>query len=92
VKAYIQEAIALEKTGASVTFKKESEPIPEELEMIFQENEPFKKAFYALTPGRQRGYLLFFAQPKQSATRVSRIEKCIPQILQGKGMHDDYKR
>lgn len=92
VKAYILEAIALEQEGKSVAFKKESEPVPEELKCIFKENPAFKNAFYQLTPGRQRGYLLFFSQPKQSATRTSRIEKCMPQIFQGKGMHDDYKK
>ncbi|PHN07021.1 YdeI/OmpD-associated family protein [Flavilitoribacter nigricans] len=88
VEAYIYEAIEIEKAGLQVNFKKESEPIPEELQAKLEEDPVLKTAFEALTPGRQRGYLLYFLAPKQSKTRTSRVEKYIPQILAGKGMHD----
>lgn len=88
VKAFIAEAIDAEKAGKKVTFKKNIEPIPEELTSKFIEDTAFKAAFQALTPGRQRGYLLYFNGAKQSSTRSSRIEKVTPQIFAGKGMHD----
>jgi uncharacterized protein YdeI (YjbR/CyaY-like superfamily) len=88
IKAYIFEAVELEKQGAKVAFKKEQAPLPEELKAKFKAMPEFEKAFNALTPGRQRGYLLFFSQAKQSATKTTRIEKMIPLILKGKGMHD----
>lgn len=89
IRAYIQEAIELEKSGKKVEFKQKTELVfPEELLQRMNEDAEFKVAFEALTPGRQRGYNIFFSQPKQSATRASRIEKCAPQILQGKGLHD----
>ena len=88
IKAYIAEAIELERSGAKVEFKKNPEPIPEELLVKFEENPDLHTAFLALTPGRQRGYILFFSAPKQSKTRESRIEKCIPQIMNGKGIND----
>lgn len=88
LKAYLNEAIELEKAGKKVKFKKNPEPMPNELEDVLKKNAELKKAFEALTPGKQRGYILFFTQPKQSKTRISRIEKCIPKILEGKGMHD----
>lgn len=88
IKTYISEAIQLEKTGAKVAFQKNREPIPEELQKKFDNDPMLKSAFEALTPGRQRGYILHFSQPKQSQTRTSRIEKCTPKILQGKGFHD----
>jgi uncharacterized protein YdeI (YjbR/CyaY-like superfamily) len=88
IKAYIQEAIVLEESGQKVEFKKKPEQIPEELNTVFMKKPKFKKAFEALTPGRQRAYLLHFSAAKQSATRLSRIEKCIPDILAGKGMND----
>lgn len=88
LKAYIQEAIALEKEGAKVVFQKNLEPIPEELEQKFAEMPALKAAFYALTPGRQRGYIIFISQPKQSNTRVARIEKCLPKIMNGEGFFD----
>lgn len=89
LKAYILEAVDVEKAGLKVQFKKISEfKIPEELQTKFDENPALKTAFTALTPGRQRGYLLHFSTAKQSKTRVSRIEKCTPQILQGKGLDD----
>lgn len=91
LKAYVQEAIEVEKAGLKVPLKTTPEPIPEELQMKFEEHPGLKTAFEALTPGRQRGYLLHFSAPRQSKTREARIEKCVPQILAGKGMHDDYK-
>lgn len=89
IKACIQNAIEVEKAGLEVTYKPTSEfSAPEELQVKFKENPAFKKAFEALTPGRQRGYLLHFASAKQAATRASRIEKCMPDIFNGKGLHD----
>ena len=89
LKAYIKEAIEVEKAGMEVEYKKTSEfAMPEEFEKALKRNAALKKAFEALTPGRQRGYLLHFAAPKQSKTRESRIEKCTPQILNGKGLND----
>lgn len=92
LKAYIQEAIVLEEEGKKVEFKKNPEPIPEELLLAFEQDPAFEKAFYALTPGRQRGYILHFSQPKQAQTRIGRIDKCKQQILDGIGFHDEYKR
>ena len=91
LKAYIFEAIEVEKAGLKVVFKKNPEPIPAELEAKFEEDPVLKSAFEALTPGRQRGYILHFSQPKQEKTRISRIEKSIPMILSGIGLHDKYK-
>jgi uncharacterized protein YdeI (YjbR/CyaY-like superfamily) len=89
IKAYIFEAIEVEKAGLKVTLKKTTEyEIPEEFQLKLNESTELKKAFEALTPGRQRGYLLHFAQPKQAKTREARIEKCIPQIFEGKGLND----
>jgi uncharacterized protein YdeI (YjbR/CyaY-like superfamily) len=89
VLAYIFEAIEVEKSGAKVEAKKTSEyPIPEELKDKFKELPELKAAFENLTPGRQRGYLLHFSQAKQSATRLSRIEKCMEAIFNGKGMNE----
>jgi uncharacterized protein YdeI (YjbR/CyaY-like superfamily) len=89
LKAYIFEAIEVEKAGLKVQLKTISErTIPEELQQAFDELPAFKTAFQALTPGRQRGYLLHFSQPKQSKTRASRIEQCMPQIFDGKGLND----
>jgi uncharacterized protein YdeI (YjbR/CyaY-like superfamily) len=89
LKAYIKEAIEVEKAGLKVPLKKTKEfSIPEEFKNKLDESSALKKAFYALTPGRQRGYLLYFSAPKQSKTRESRIEKCIDQILAGKGLDD----
>jgi len=87
LKAYIHEA--KEKAGLKVKYKKTSEfKIPEEFQNKLDETPALKKAFDALTPGRQRGYLLYFSQPKQSKTRVARVEKCMQQILKGKGLND----
>ncbi len=89
LKAYIQEAIAVEKSGQKVEFKETKEyPVPEELQIKFDELPALRDAFYALTPGRQRGYLLHFASPKLSKTRESRVEKCMDQILEGRGLND----
>jgi len=89
LKAYIYEAIGVEKVGLKVTFKNHSElQFPEELQNKLDNDAAFKNAFESLTPGRQRAYHLFFSAPKQSATRVSRIEKYVPQILNGKGIND----
>ena len=89
VKAYIQEAIALEKAGIKVKLKETTEYIiPEEFQIKLDELPDLETAFYALTPGRQRAYLLHFSAPKQSKTRESRVEKWMPQILNGKGLND----
>ncbi len=89
IKTYIQEAIEVEKKGLKVDFKAKDELVyPEELISKFEELPALQKSFEALTPGRKRGYILHFTQPKQSATRISRIEKCIPKIMDGKGFHD----
>lgn len=89
LRDYIYEAIEVERAGLKVDFKAKHELVyPEELLAIFPGNPEFETAFEALTPGRKRGYILHFTQPKQSATRTSRIEKCIERILEGKGMQD----
>ena len=89
LKAYIYEAIEVEKAGLEVNFKKNTEfIIPEELQNKFDEIPALKTAFEALTPGRQRAYILYFSEPKQSKTRESRVEKCMQQILDGKGLND----
>lgn len=88
LKEYLAEAITLEAAGAKVTFKKTPEPVPAELQDEMDRDPALAEAFYALTPGRQRGYIIFFSAAKQSATRRSRIQKCRPAILAGKGMHD----
>lgn len=88
IKSYITEALELERSGTKIEIKKKPEPIPEELLVKFEENPDLHSAFLALTPGRRRGYILFFSAPKQSKTRESRIEKCIPQIINGKGLND----
>ncbi len=91
LRAYIFEAIDLEKTGKQLEFKKDPEPIPAELQAKFDQMPELKTAFEALTPGRQRGYIIHFTQPKQSKTRESRIEKCVEKILRGEGFHDAYR-
>jgi len=89
LKAYTYEAIEVEKAGLKVEFKETSEyAIPEEFQSKLDEIPALKTAFDALTPGRQRAYILYFSQPKQSKTRESRVEKYMPQILNGKGLHD----
>ena len=89
LKAYIHEAIEVEKAGLKVNFKKTTEfIIPEEFQNKLDEIPALKTAFDALTPGRQRAYILYFSAPKQSKTRESRVEKCMQQILNGKGLND----
>ena len=89
LKTYIHEAIEVEKAGLKVDFKKPSEfSIPDEFINKLEEVPGLQDAFEALTPGRQRAYLLYFSAPKQSKTRESRVEKCMPQILNGKGLND----
>jgi len=88
LKAYIYEAIEVERAGLKVGMKKNTEPIPEEFQKKLNKTPTLKTAFKALTPGRQRAYILYFSAPKQSKTRESRIEKCMPQILHGKGLND----
>ena len=89
IKAYIHEAIEVEKAGLKVEFKKTSEfNMPEAFQIKLNQVPALKKAFYALTPGRQRGYLLYFSSAKQSKTREARIEKYLSQILKGKGLDD----
>ena len=89
LKAYIQEAIKVEKAGLKVELKKTGEyKVPEEFQHKLDDDATLNAAFKALTPGRQRGYLFHFSQPKQAKTREARIEKYIPQILDGKGLDD----
>ena len=89
LKAYINEAIEVEKAGLKVKLKKTTEfKIPEEFQNKLDKLPALKTAFYALTPGRQRGYILYFSQAKQSKTRASRVEKHVQQILNGKGLDD----
>jgi len=89
LKAYIYEAIEVEKAGLKVNFKKTTEfIIPKELQNAFDETLTLKTAFKALTPGRQRAYLLYFSAPKQSKTRASRVEKSRQRILNGEGLND----
>jgi len=93
LKAYLHNAIEVEKAGLEVTYKKITEfKIPEELQKKFGEMPSLKTAFKALTPGRQRAYFIYFSAPKQSKTRELRVEKCVPQILDGKGLNDEYRR
>src|SRR6266480_3279049 len=89
LKAYIKEAIEVEKAGLKVDYKKTADfAITEEFQNKLDEIPALKTAFGALTPGRQRGYILYFSAPKQAKTRESRIEKCMQQILNGKGLND----
>src|SRR5260221_139448 len=88
LKAYVFEAIEVEKAGLKVPFKKTKEfSMPAEYQNKLNENPAVKKAFNALSPGRQRGYLLYFAQPKQSKTRAARVDKCMRRILNGEGLN-----
>ena len=88
IKSYIKEAIEVEKLGLKIEPMDKELVLPDELLAIFKKNAPFKKAFNALTPGRQRAYNMFFTAAKQSATRETRIEKYKKQILDGKGIND----
>ena len=89
LKSYIKEAIEVEKAGLEVSYKKTSEfAIPQEFQNKLDDSPALKNAFNALTPGRQRGYVLYFSAAKQSKTREARVEKCLAQILEGKGLND----
>jgi uncharacterized protein YdeI (YjbR/CyaY-like superfamily) len=91
LKAYLHEAIAVEKAGLEVKYRKNTDlKFPVEFEDKLAKNPALKAAFGALTPGRQRAYNIFFTAAKQSKTRESRIEKCLPKILKGEGINDDY--
>jgi uncharacterized protein YdeI (YjbR/CyaY-like superfamily) len=92
LKDYIREAIEIEKSGRKVELVRNPEPVPDELLRAFEEDPAFQEAFYALTPGRQRGYIIYFSQAKQTRTRLERIEKYKPHIFDGVGYHDLYKR
>ncbi len=87
VKAYIREAVEVEKSGKKIP-KRTEVAFPEELQNRLDEDPAFRAAFEALTPGRQRGYALYFSAAKQPATREARIEKCAPKIFAGRGFHD----
>lgn len=89
LKAYIEEAIEIEKAGLKVKLKKTAEfKLPDEFQKKLNEIPALKTAFYALTPGRQRNYIFYFSQPKQSKTREARVEKCMQLIFNGKGLND----
>ena len=89
LRAYIAEAVAVEKAGLTVDFKQRRELVlPDELQAAFDERPELKAAFHALTPGRQRAYVLHFSGAKRSATRRARVERCVPRILDGKGLDD----
>lgn len=88
LRDYVREAVEAEKAGLKVEFKKNPEPMPAELEARLDRTAALKKAFSALTPGRQRGYILFISGAKQAQTREARVEKCVPLILSGKGLND----
>ena len=90
VRSHIDEAVAVQRAGLKVE-KTSTATIPEEFQRKLDEFPALKTAFEALTPGRQRAYLMHFSQPKQSTTREARIEKCVPQILAGKGLDHDYR-
>ena len=92
IKEYVKEAVVIEESGVKVEFKKDLEPVPDELNGMFEALPALREAFYALTPGKQRGYIIHFSQPKQSASRISRIEKCMDKIMNGEGFHDAYKK
>ena len=89
LKSYIHQAVEIEKAGSNVIYKQTAEfELPKEFENKLEANNALKTAFAALTPGRQRAYILYFSAPKQSRTRESRVEKCLPRILIGKGLND----
>jgi uncharacterized protein YdeI (YjbR/CyaY-like superfamily) len=89
LKAYIYEAVEVEEAGLKVKLKKNPEPIPEEFQKKLDKKPALRAAFDALTPGRQRAYILYFSAPKQSKTREARVEKYIKQILDGKGFNEE---
>ena len=88
LRAYLAEALALNDAGEEITFTHKDVEMPEELSQILERSPEAKLAFHSLTPGRQRAYMLYFADAKQSKTRIARIEKYLPRILDGKGMLD----
>jgi uncharacterized protein YdeI (YjbR/CyaY-like superfamily) len=88
IRNYLQEAIQVERSGKKAAPSSSPQMLPDELQQKFTEHPGLETAFFALTPGRQRGYLIHFSGAKQSPTRLSRIEKCIPKIFAGKGMMD----
>lgn len=88
IKAYVREAVAAERAGLKAETKPRELPVPHELKEKFRKDPRFKRAFEALTPGRQRGYLFHFAGAKQSATRTARIEKAMPAIFEGRGLQE----
>ena len=88
IRQYIAEAVAIEDAGQQIDFQPMATDMPEEFQAVLDDSPDIRQAFYALTPGRQRAYLLHFADAKQSKTRSARIEKYIPRILEGKGMLD----
>jgi uncharacterized protein YdeI (YjbR/CyaY-like superfamily) len=90
IKSYIYEAIELERAGLKIDAPTKPNSIPEELQNKFKKHPAFKSAFNSLTPGRQRAYVYHFSAPKQSKTREARIEKYVPQILDGVGLNDDF--
>lgn len=91
IRNYLAQAVEIEESGQEIPQRKTTESIPEELAQLFEEDPMLQAAFEALTPGRQRGYLIHFSQPKQSKTRIARIERSVPFILKGIGFHDQYK-
>jgi len=92
IAAYIKEAVKIEESGRKVEIVREEIPLPEELEEAFAEDPDFRKAFYQLTPGRQRAYLIHFGQSKVKKTRLARIEKYKQQIFDGIGLYDHYSK
>lgn len=88
LRNYIAEAIAIENAGMEIEFQHKNAEMPEEFQQVLDEKPDVKLAFYSLTPGRQRAYLLYFSDAKQSKTRMTRIEKYLPRILDGKGILD----
>lgn len=86
----LKEAIEIEKSGKKVAFEKQLEPMPEELKVFLDQNQNVKEAFNQLTPGRQRGYIIYVSQPKSSQSKIDRINKCVEKILKGEGLNDKY--
>ncbi|MFN4234344.1 MAG: YdeI/OmpD-associated family protein [Bacteroidia bacterium] len=91
IRMFINAAIEIEKKGLKIAKTENIPTLPEELENIFNNDLEYKKAFFALTPGRQRGYIIYFTQPKQSQSKIYRIEKCREKIMNGEGLNDAYK-
>jgi uncharacterized protein YdeI (YjbR/CyaY-like superfamily) len=90
IQAYLYEGVEVKESGVKAVLRKTAEyKMPEEFESMLKKNKALKNAFNSLTPGRQRGYLLYFSSAKQAKTRESRVEKYIPQILEGKGLDDE---